>query len=122
MEQRSISGSFHALTDEGRRYIRIRLAIFKLAVTEKASRITSFLMLGVIFLLFFFFFILFVSLAFLFWYKDHAGPAWAGSLIVAGFYLLMGIIAYLLRHRLFVNPLVSVISRIIMEEDDDEEV
>jgi hypothetical protein len=79
-------------------------------------------MLGVIFLCFFFFFLLFVSLAFIFWYREHVGPAWAASLISAGFYLFLAFLAYLLRFRLFVDPLVSELSKIIMEgEEEDEE-
>ncbi len=121
MEQRKISENFSAMTDDVRQYIQLKLDMLRLVITEKMSKLTSFFMLGVIFLCFFFFFILFVSLAFLFWFKDHLGPAWAGSLIIAGFYLLLGFLAYRLRFKLFIDPLVSELSKIIMEGDEDDE-
>jgi hypothetical protein len=121
MEPRKISENFSTLTDDVRQYIQLKMDMLKLVITEKVSKLTSFFMLGVIFFCFFLFFILFVSLAFLFWFKDHAGPAWAGSLIVAGFYLFLAFLAYLLRFRLFIDPLVSELSKIIMEGDDEDE-
>ena len=122
MEPRKISENFSALTGDVKQYIRLKLNLLKLVILEKASRLTSFFMLGAIFFCFFLFFILFVSLAFLFWFRDHVGPAWAGSLIVAGFYLFLAFLAYLLRFKLFIDPLVSILSKVIMEgEEDDEE-
>jgi hypothetical protein len=121
MEPRKISENFSALTGDARQYIQLKLDMLKLVITEKISRLTSFFMLGVIFFCFFLFFILFVSLAFLFWFRDHIGPAWAASLIVAGFYLFLAFLAYLLRFKLFIDPLVSELSKIIMEGDEHDE-
>ena len=121
MEPRKISENFSALTGDARHYIQLKLDMLKLVITEKISRLTSFFMLGVIFFCFFLFFILFVSLAFLFWFRDHIGPAWAGCLIVSGFYLFLAFLAYLLRFKLFIDPLVSELSKIIMEGDEHDE-
>ena len=121
MEPRKISENFNEMTGDVRKYITLKMDMFKLVITEKMSRLTSFFMLGIIFLCFFLFFVLFVSLAFLFWFKDNIGPAWAGSLIVAGFYLFLAFLAYLLRFKLFIDPLVSELSKIIMEGDEDDE-
>ena len=121
MEPRKISENFSALTGDVQEYVLLKINMLKLAITEKITRLTSFFMLGVIFLCFFLFFILFVSLAFLFWFKDHIGPAWAGSLIIAGFYLFLAFLAYLLRFKLFIDPLVFELSKIIMEGDKSDE-
>ncbi|MCX6243523.1 MAG: phage holin family protein [Bacteroidetes bacterium] len=120
MESRRLSDNFNELSENVRSYIRLQMDLLKVSLTEKLSLITSALLLSVIFFILFLFITLFISLAFIFWFREHAGPLYAGALIVAGFYLVLGVIVFLLKNRLFVDPLVSKISEILLEEDEDE--
>ena len=120
MESRRLSDNFNELSENVRSYIRLQTDLLKVSLTEKLSLITSAMLLSVIFFILFLFITLFISMAFIFWFREHAGPLYVGALIVAGFYLALGVIVFLLKNRLFVDPLVSKISEILLEEDEDE--
>jgi hypothetical protein len=121
MEQKKISETIAELTDQVKAYVQLRIDLFKLNLTEKLATLTTTLLISIIFFIVFLFFTLFISLAFIFWFKEYVGAAWAGSLIVAGFYILLGIVVYLLRDRLFLNRVVVQISKILLEEEEENE-
>ena len=121
MESPKFSENVADLTEKVRDYIRLRIDLFKLDVAEKLSTLITTLLISVIFFIVFLFFTLFLSLAFIFWFREYAGDAWAGSLIVAGFYILVGIAVYMLRDKLFLNRVVGQISKILLEEGDENE-
>ena len=100
----------------------MRLDLIKLRITEKLAHMASFLIIMILFSVLFLFFLMFISLAFIYWFRDNCGAAWVGSLIVAGTYLFIGFISYLLRYKLFINPVVTELSKIMMEEEDDEKI
>ena len=120
MESQKLSDNFTEISENVKTYIQVKTDFLKLTLTEKLSLIISALLISVILFLVFLFISLFVSIAFIFWFKDHIGPLYAGSLIVAGFYLLIGVIVFLMRNRLFIDPLIAQISKILLEEEDDE--
>jgi hypothetical protein len=122
MEQKKVSESIADLTQQVRDYVQLRIDIFKLALTEKLATLTTTLLLSIIFFIIFLFFTLFLSLAFIFWFKDYIGEAWAGALIVSGFYILTGIVVFLLRDKLFLNRIVAQISKILLEEEKENEI
>jgi hypothetical protein len=121
MESPKISESIAELTDHVKRYVRLRINLFKLDLTEKLAILTTTLLISVIFFIVFLFFTLFLSLSFIFWFKEYAGDAWLGSLIVAGFYILVGLVVFLFRDRLFLNRIVTQISKILLEEEEENE-
>ena len=120
MECKKISDNFSEITENIKEYVHLKIDILKLTLTEKFARLASFVVIMLIFFIIFLFFSLFLSLAFLFWFRDHAGPAYIGALIVAAFYLILGGLTYLLRNTLFINPLVAQLSQILLEEDTDD--
>jgi hypothetical protein len=121
MESPKFSESIADLTENVRDYVRLRIDLFKLDLAEKLSTLITTLLISVIFFIVFLFFTLFLSLAFIFWFREYAGAAWVGSLIVAGFYILVGFAAYMLRDKLFLNRVVGQISKILLEEEDENE-
>ena len=42
-----------------------------------------------------------------------------GALIIVGFYIVTGLTIYGMRNKLFVNPMVKKLAKIIMEEEDE---
>jgi len=121
MEQKKVSENIADLTDQVRNYVQLKIDLFKLNLTEKLATLTTTLLISIIFFLVFLFFTLFISLAFIFWFREYAGDAWVGSLIVAAFYILVGILVYLLRDKLFLNRVVVQISKILLEEEEENE-
>lgn len=122
METQRISENFSELADNVKKYVRLKIDLLKLNILEKFSKLVSFLIITLVFFLLFLFFILFISLGFIYWFRDQLGPEWLGALIVAGVYIVIGFLVYLLRFKLFINPVVTQISKILFEEDEEEEL
>jgi hypothetical protein len=121
MEYKNISENFSDLKENLKEYVHLQVDIFKLSATEKMARLVTYTVIMIIFFVIFLFFSLFVSLAFIFWFRDHVGPLYLGALIVAAFYMLFGGLIYLLRNSLFINPLVTQLSQILLEEETDDD-
>jgi Putative Actinobacterial Holin-X, holin superfamily III len=98
-------------------YVNTEIALVKLTVAEKLSKAFS----GLIALLFvgafFFFFILFASLALAYVIGAWLDKIWAGFLVVALMYLLIGVIAWYAREKLFRVPLMNAIIRQLFNND-----
>jgi len=121
MEQKKIFESIADLIDQVKNYVQLRINLFKLNLTDKLATLTTTLLISIILFIVFLFFTLFLSLAFIFWFREYVGAAYIGALIVAGFYILLGIVVYLLRDKLFLNRVVAQISKIFLEEEDENE-
>jgi hypothetical protein len=120
METPKFSESVSTLSDHAKEYINLRVDLVKLILVEKVSRLTSLLLLFIIFFILLMFAAVFLSLAFVLWYGEHAGPMWAGALIVVGILFAKGILLYFLRKRLLLNPVIRQLSGIIMEDAGHE--
>ena len=121
MEQQRISDHLSELTDDVKRYVKLKISLLKLTLTEKLSRLFTLVILILVFFILFLFIVLFLSMAFFFWFRDNIGPAYLGALIVSGFYIVLGLVICLLRYRLFINPVVSQLSKILLEEEPEDE-
>jgi Putative Actinobacterial Holin-X, holin superfamily III len=121
MESPKFSENIIDLIDQVKNYVKLRINLFKLNMTEKMATLTTTLLISVIFFIIFLFFTLFLSLAFIFWFREYIGAAYIGALIVAGFYILLGIVVFLLRDKLFLNRVVTQISKILLEEENENE-
>ncbi|MCK9424200.1 MAG: phage holin family protein [Bacteroidales bacterium] len=121
MESGRLSDNFSSLTENVKDYIDLRIDYLKLVLTEKIARLASFFLISVIFFILAMFLLLFLSLAFVFWFGEEIGPTWVGAMIVTTVYIVGGVIVYFQRHNLFINPLVSHLTKILMEEHDENE-
>lgn len=115
-----IADNFSLLTENVKDYVNLRIDLTKLILTEKIAKLTSFFLIAVIFFILAMFLLLFLSMAFVFWF-EQIGPAWLGALIVTAFYILGGVLIYVRRHQFFINPLVSHLTKILMEDKDENE-
>lgn len=117
----NISDNFSSLTENIKEYVNLRIDLVKLILTEKLAKLASAFLIAVIFFILAMFLLLFISLAFVFWFGEELGPTWAGALIVTAIYIFGGLFIYLQRHKLFINPLVTQLTKILMEEKDENE-
>ena len=108
------------LTGHVKEYINTRVELTKLHLAEKSSLVVgnliAFVIVGVIFL----FVVVFGSIAGAWALSDMIGKPYAGFLIVAGFYLLLGIIVWLARGRLIRFPVMNAIIKMLHKKDDDQ--
>ncbi|MEI6455854.1 MAG: phage holin family protein [bacterium] len=121
MEPGKISDNFSELTENVKKYINLRIDLVKLILTEKLARMAMvFLLINILFIVSMFL-LLFLSFGFIYWYGEMVGPMWEGALIVAGVYLLIGVIILVFRVQIIMNPLIQQISKVLMEEKDENE-
>ena len=120
-----MSNSFEkweGLTDHVKEYINTRVELTKLAIAEKTSRVISQLIAITIVTLFFLFVLIFGSIAGAWALSNWIGKPYAGFLIVAGIYLVLGIIFWAARGRLLLYPIMNAIIRQLQKKDDEDEI
>jgi hypothetical protein len=120
MDFSNLNDSFHDLGENVQKYIQLRIEILKCVLTEALAKFAAMLLKIFIFSLLIFFIMFFLSFSFVFWYDQYVGPLYIGALIISGFYFLIGMIVFLLRKKIFLDPLVKKYSTIIFEAEQDE--
>ena len=71
-------------------------------------------------LMVFFSFVLFASVALAFVFSKLTGEYYWGFLIVAGIYLLIGLIVWTMKEKLLRLPIMNAMLRQLFKEEDDE--
>jgi hypothetical protein len=101
-------------------YIDLRVELFKLIIFEKTAKglVKLFTLIVLVFVVFFV--MLFLSLGFVRWYEDSGGVAAQGYLVVALFYMLIGIIIFLARKKLFIKTIFRAFSDTAFEDEEKE--
>lgn len=102
-------------------YVNIRMDKAKLDVAEKTSGVLANLIAGSVVLLVFLLFFLFVNFSIAYALSDWIGKTWAGFLVVAGFYLLTGIIVWLARQRILRIPIMNKIAESLFKNEVEDE-
>lgn len=121
MESKKISENFSDLAANVKEYLLLHLDLAKIIVAEKLSKLITILVIVIAMFIMFLFFMTFLSVAFIFWFRDHGGQAYVGSLIVAGFYIVVAMIIYFMRTAILVNPLVLQITKILLEKKHEND-
>jgi hypothetical protein len=102
--------------------VNLRLDYLRLHVAEFLIRFFSGLVLWSVIFLFLFFVLVFGSFAFAYWFGDLTGNMALGFLIIAGFYILLAILIYLLRKVLLIRPFTKlIISQMELDKLNDME-
>jgi len=109
------------LADNIKQYVNTRIDAAKLTAAEKSSAIIANSIAGFIVAAVFMFFIVFASIALSFLLGDWMGKTWAGFLIVAGLYLVIGIIVWTAREKIIRLPIMNAIIKQLFGEADEED-
>ena len=120
MEARKISEDFSSLSGNVKDYIRLKLELYKLMAVEGVAQLLSSIMISLVVLLLSIFFLFFLALAFVYWFGEEVGHMYVGALIVTAFYLVLSVIVFIFRDKLFINPLITKLTTLMDEEDGDE--
>ncbi|MFO7923837.1 MAG: LPXTG cell wall anchor domain-containing protein [Bacteroidales bacterium] len=121
MTNKSLHQNFTEIISIARSYVNARIELWKLSLLEKTSLAGAFFLSSVIIVLIVAFCLLFISLAFSFWYGQKTGDITSGFLITAGFYVLLGIIFVVSRKYLLTGPVIRTLSSILFKDDLIEE-
>jgi fatty acid desaturase len=109
------------LADTIKEYVNTRIESVKLSAAEKSSAVIANVLAGIIVAVVFLFFIVFASLALSFGLGEWIGKTWAGFLIVAGLYLLFGIIVWAARGKIIRLPLMNAMIQQLFKKDEEDE-
>jgi hypothetical protein len=90
-------------------YLEIRLELIKLKAVDKFSTFLSSLISAFAVIIFFIVFFFMFNIGLAFWLGDLTGKMYYGFLIVAGFYLLVGLIFYFLRNKILKTPISNML-------------
>lgn len=101
-------------------YINARIDAMKVTVAEKTAAVIANLAAGTFAVFVFLLFIIFSGIAVSFGLGEWIGKTWAGFLIVAFVYLLLGIITWKLRRRIIQLPVMNALIKQLFENDDEE--
>jgi uncharacterized membrane protein YqjE len=108
------------LTDHVREYVHTRVELAKLEIAEKISLVIGNLIAMMVVMVLFLFVLVFGSIAGAWALSEWLDNAWAGFLIVAGFYCLLAIIIWFARGRLIRFPVMNAIIRQLSKKDKDD--
>jgi signal transduction histidine kinase len=109
MESDSLSSQIKQLIEQLKVYVNLRLDYVRLYVADFLIRFFSGMVLWLVIFLFLFFVLVFGSFAFAFWFGELTGNMALGFLIIAGFYVLLAVLIYLLRKQLLIKPFTKLI-------------
>lgn len=109
------------LADNVKEYVNTRIESAKLSIAEKSSAVIANVLAGMVLAVFFLFFIIFGSTALALGLGDWIGSTWAGFLIVAGLYLLGGIVAWTAREKIIRLPIMNALIKRLFRNDDEED-
>ena len=110
------------LAEHIKEYVNIRIDSVKLSAAEKSSKLTANIFAALIAAFVFLLFIVFASTALAFVFSKLTGEFYWGFLIVAGIYLIIGLIVWSMRERILRIPIMNaILQQLFNEEDDDEE-
>ena len=109
------------LADTVKDYVNTRIESAKLNIAEKSSAVIANLVAGLIVVSFFMLFFLFGSIALAFGLSEWIGKTWSGFLIVAGLYLLIGLVVWTARVKIIQLPIMNALIKQLFGEEDEED-
>lgn len=110
-------GKIEELMESLKSYISTNFDLIKYQGIERATVIIADLVVNVLVGMMLLFFVFFISLWACFYISALFGDNYSGIAIVAGFYLLIGVIIYMVRKKMIIKPLRNIIVRNIFQKD-----
>jgi hypothetical protein len=110
-----------SLLDKAKEYVNTRIAQAKLSVAEKVSKLLAMMIAGIVAALVFFIFLLFGSIAAALAIGHKLDSSAFGFLIVAGTWLLLGIIIWRAKNILIRIPIMNAIIHNLFSNDQEHE-
>jgi len=107
------------IADSLKVYVNTNLELIKLELTERVSVLGSSLISNLLVWLVIVLFLFFISLGLAFYLSNLLGNNYSGFIIIAGFYLLIGLILILGKKRLVEKPLRDKIIQELLHKNEN---
>lgn len=104
------------LLENVKEYAQLQIDLLKINLIEKASRLISMIIVAILAVLLLVTAFIYLSMAFIHWMATFFGSMIPGFLMVGGFFILLFVIFYLLRNKVFLNPIIKKISGILFDK------
>lgn len=98
-------------------YINTKIDILKLTAVDKGSNAISSAAVYIGLAVISFFFLIMLSIGAALAISDALDKSYAGFLIIAGFYLLLGVLLFVMQDKWVKTPIVNAIIKSIFKED-----
>lgn len=121
MSNKSMSENFIELQDVTKSYIDSKINLWKVLFLQKTTKAGTYLLTSVVIIMSAFSFILFLLLAFSFWYGESHGSIAMGFLISAGAVIFLMLLIYLLRRVLFSRHILQNQRKFLFPEQEKTE-
>lgn len=109
-----------SLVEQLKAYLNTRLSQVKLSLAEKTSKVIAVVIAALMVALVFFLFFLLLSVAAAIVIGQWINSMWLGFVIVAVLVLLIGIIFWMAKDRLFGRPIINAMLNALSENEEDE--
>jgi len=110
-------GKIEELTENIKSYVNTNFELIKYQAVERATVMIADTVTYVLVGLFFLFFIFFLSLWACFYLSSLFNNNYTGIAIVAGFYLLLGLVLFLVRKNMVIKPLRNkIVNKLFQKE------
>lgn len=108
---KNLRATIISLRQAGQQYVETQLQLLKLQAAEKISALLANIIAALVLSFFLLFFLLFASVALAHVLSDWIGRSYAGYLIVAGLYLLSGLVIFKNKEGMLRRPIMNSIIR-----------
>ena len=105
------------LAEEVKQYVNVKIDLVKLNLAERLSGIVANSAAAIISAVIFLFFVFFLSIGLALFLSSVIGKSYAGFLIVAGIYLIMGLFIWYRRESLIQMPIMNAIIRQLFDDN-----
>lgn len=116
----SNSNDYKQLLDDAKSYLNTRYDLLRLELLDKLSTVIGMLLLSIVLILLVFAVLAYCSVA-LVSLLAQALPLPAACCIIAAAIAAFAVAIYLLRDKLFINPLIRFLSSVLYKESDTDE-
>ena len=108
------------LIEHAEEYFQTRQELSKMIAAEKSSSILSAVVANLVILSVFLLVFIFASIALAYGISQYFGQAFAGFLVVAILYLVIGIILYVNQDKWLKTPMANAVIKNFFQSQDDE--
>ena len=109
---------YKQIIEEIKSYANLRFDLIRLELLEKLSKIISLILLVVVCIIISIIVFTYLSILLLLWLNDVFSSMIPGVCIVAGIYAITLAIMIVLRKKIFLNPIVGALSKIIFSDKE----
>ena len=109
------STSIEALIERVKSYVETRIDLLKLKAIDKSASFLSLLIAMIVVILVSFIFFIFLNIGIALYLGDLLGKVYYGFFIIAGFYIIVGLVLFSVREKLLKTPLINAMIKKLTE-------